>query len=94
MAKLLIQCFVCAFVLQCHIDAVALNEQKSSGISVAVIGAGPSGLASAKYALEHGLDVTIFEQSNDIGGIWQYTDRIGKNRFGVQIHTAMYKNLR
>lgn len=96
MAKLLIQWLVCAFVLQSHIDAVSLDETsgKARKISVAVIGAGPSGMASAKYAIEHGLDVTVYEQSNDLGGIWQYTDRIGKNRFGVKIHTAMYKNLR
>ena len=37
---------------------------------VCIIGAGPSGLNSAKYALENGLLPTIFEKSNEIGGLW------------------------
>ena len=38
--------------------------------SVAIIGAGPSGLAAGKVLLEDGFDVTIFDRQNTIGGIW------------------------
>jgi dimethylaniline monooxygenase (N-oxide forming) len=41
-----------------------------TGKRVAIIGAGPAGLTSAKYALENGLLPTIFEKSNDVGGLW------------------------
>jgi dimethylaniline monooxygenase (N-oxide forming) len=39
-------------------------------LSVAVIGAGPAGLAAAKAALEAGLRPTVFEPSLSPGGIW------------------------
>ncbi|MEM6811008.1 MAG: NAD(P)-binding domain-containing protein [Pseudomonadota bacterium] len=37
---------------------------------IAIIGAGPAGLVSAKECLEAGLDVTVFERQNKIGGLW------------------------
>ncbi len=37
--------------------------------TVAIVGAGPSGLAAAKSAKEAGLDVTVFEKNKDIGGL-------------------------
>lgn len=37
---------------------------------VAVIGAGPSGIACARYLLLHGAEVTVFERHVDIGGQW------------------------
>ena len=38
--------------------------------SVAVLGAGPSGLAAAKALLEHGLHPVIFEAATGTGGMW------------------------
>ena len=43
------------------------------GARVAVIGAGPSGLAAAKHALEAGFDVTVFEAGAVLGGQWHTT---------------------
>jgi dimethylaniline monooxygenase (N-oxide forming) len=40
---------------------------------VAVIGAGPSGLAAARYAVEAGFDVTVFEAADRLGGQWYTT---------------------
>ena len=40
---------------------------------VAVIGAGPSGLVAARFALGAGFDVTVFEASDDLGGQWHTT---------------------
>ena len=40
------------------------------GARVAVIGAGPSGLAAAKHALEAGFEPTVFEASDALGGQW------------------------
>lgn len=41
---------------------------------VAIIGAGVSGLTSAKYALEYGLKPIVFEKSPQISGLWSARD--------------------
>ena len=40
------------------------------GARIAIVGAGPSGLAAAKHALEAGFDVVVFEASDALGGQW------------------------
>ncbi|CAL1288410.1 unnamed protein product [Larinioides sclopetarius] len=40
--------------------------------TVAVIGAGSSGLAAIKSCKEEGIDVVCFEKTNRIGGLWHY----------------------
>ena len=48
---------------------------KSGGqIRVAVIGAGASGITSAKCLLEEGIEPVVFEQSSEIGGVWKYAE--------------------
>ena len=42
----------------------------SRGARVAVIGAGPGGLVSAKHAIAAGFEVSVFEASDDLGGQW------------------------
>lgn len=43
--------------------------------SVAVIGAGISGVSTAAHLLLAGLDVTVFERSGDVGGVWVFDPR-------------------
>ena len=50
---------------------------------VAIIGAGASGIISAKLFLDKGFDVTIFEKTDSIAGVWNYTEQ-----------GALYKSLR
>jgi dimethylaniline monooxygenase (N-oxide forming) len=38
--------------------------------TVAVVGAGPSGLVAAKVLMDDGFDVTIFDRHKQLGGIW------------------------
>jgi dimethylaniline monooxygenase (N-oxide forming) len=49
--------------------------QKQIGVlmtkSVAIIGAGPAGITSAKTALECDLNPTVFERASMIGGLWK-----------------------
>src|SRR3954452_22895863 len=44
-----------------------------AGARIAIVGAGPSGIVAAKYALEAGFDVTVFEASGGLGGQWDTT---------------------
>ncbi|NXW87189.1 FMO1 monooxygenase, partial [Alopecoenas beccarii] len=47
---------------------------------VAVVGAGVSGLTATKCCLDEGLEPTCFERSEDIGGLWRYTEHIEASR--------------
>lgn len=77
-----------------QIHGAAVKSEKKSVLNVAVIGAGTSGLCSAKNSIAQGHKVTVYEQSEQIGGIWHYTDKTGKDKYGIKIHTAMYQGLR
>lgn len=47
---------------------------------VAIIGAGPSGLAAAKFlrAEEYFDTIDVFEQQSEVGGVWHYTPSSGE----------------
>ncbi|XP_075229097.1 uncharacterized protein LOC142328861 [Lycorma delicatula] len=69
-----------------------MNDKK-----VAVIGGGAAGLCAARHCtapvgVEGG--VTVFEQSSQLGGTWVYTEETNIDRYGIPVHTSMYKNLR
>ncbi|POI28649.1 hypothetical protein CIB84_007601, partial [Bambusicola thoracicus] len=57
---------------------------------VAVVGAGISGLAATKCCLEEGLEPTCFEQSEDIGGLWRYTEKPEEGR--ASIYRTVFTN--
>lgn len=42
-------------------------------LSIAVIGAGVSGIGSARVFIEKGYDVTVYEASDKLGGVWAKT---------------------
>ncbi|KAI6204831.1 Dimethylaniline monooxygenase [N-oxide-forming] [Aphelenchoides besseyi] len=48
---------------------------------VAVIGAGVSGLPSARWGLQYGHDVVVFEATDSIGGLWNY--KADETEFGT-----------
>lgn len=47
--------------------------------SVAVIGAGISGVSSAAHLLKHGFEVVVFERSDVAGGVWHFDPRADKD---------------
>ncbi|GAB0095738.1 Flavin-containing monooxygenase [Sergentomyia squamirostris] len=63
-------------------------------MKVCVIGAGAGGLSAAKHSLEAGLEVVVFEKSDEIGGMWVYREETGKYKYGLDIHTSNYRGLR
>ena len=66
----------------------------SSTKSVCVIGAGPSGLCALRHLKDKFSKVVAFEQGDQLGGLWVYTDKTGQDDDGVLVHSSMYKNLR
>lgn len=61
---------------------------------VAIIGGGFSGLYSLKHALSQGLDATLYESSDDIGGVWNYRENIPggvwRNAYATSSKTFMH----
>ncbi|KAI7746876.1 hypothetical protein M8C21_018037 [Ambrosia artemisiifolia] len=72
----------------------------TNSLNVAVIGAGVSGLVTARELLRQNHRVTVFEKSNQIGGTWVYNDQVevdncldlDPNR--TIVHSSIYKSLR
>lgn len=62
-------------------------------MKVAVIGAGCGGLCAAKNSIEAGLDVVVFEQTDQIGGTWVYREETSLDQFGLPVHSSMYQGL-
>jgi trimethylamine monooxygenase len=67
---------------------------------IAVIGAGPSGLAqlgafqSAKGKGDKDIpEIVCFEKQSKWGGLWNYTWRTGLDEYGEPVHGSMYRNL-
>jgi trimethylamine monooxygenase len=71
-----------------------MNEKR-----VAIIGAGPSGLAALRAfesARRKGADIpelVCYERQGDVGGIWNYTWRTGTDEYGEPVHASMYRYL-
>ncbi len=62
---------------------------------VCVIGAGAAGLIAIRHIKDDStLDGCVFEQSETVGGIWNYTDSTGTNKYGLPVHSTAYKGLR
>lgn len=82
-------------MIQLNGDVVTIDSAENGHpLSIGIIGAGPAGLISAKHAIAYGYTVTIYEKSDDLGGTWLLTENMGKNKYGGNIHTAMYDGLR
>lgn len=62
-------------------------------MKLAIIGGGVSGLAAIRRGIEFGCEVTCFEQTDKVGGTWNYIPEVGKDKYGLDIHSSMYKGL-
>ncbi|XP_018577223.1 flavin-containing monooxygenase FMO GS-OX-like 2 [Anoplophora glabripennis] len=63
-------------------------------MKIAIIGAGPAGLAALKYSIDEGHDCVSYEKSGKVGGLWNYSDNTEVDEFGLPIHSSMYYGLK
>ncbi|KAL3536995.1 hypothetical protein ACH5RR_000361 [Cinchona calisaya] len=68
-------------------------------LKVAVIGAGVSGLVTARELQREGQEVVVYEKSDQIGGIWVYNPKVEADQLGLDpnrkiVHSSLYDSLR
>lgn len=51
-----------------HNQPQALSQQPSNGHRIAIIGAGPAGIAACAQLLKNGFSITLFESTDRVGG--------------------------
>lgn len=72
-----------------HCDFSVIDQWKMSRhaeFDVAVIGAGISGIATAKCLLDDKFKIVVYEKTSHIGGLWHFTE----DGYGVMSFTHMY----
>ncbi|MYD99577.1 MAG: NAD(P)-binding protein [Gammaproteobacteria bacterium] len=66
-------------------------------VRVSVIGAGAAGLVATHELRLEGHEATVFEQSDRLGGLWNYTDEVEDDPLGQRptrrVHTSLYESL-
>ena len=73
-------------VYQRGLDRPPAGPNMRGAKRVAVIGAGASGLSAAKYLLQSGFDVSVFEIGSQIGGMWCYQNDSGMSSAYRTLH--------
>nr|XP_027070952.1 flavin-containing monooxygenase FMO GS-OX2-like isoform X2 [Coffea arabica]XP_027072111.1 flavin-containing monooxygenase FMO GS-OX2-like [Coffea arabica] len=68
-------------------------------LKVAVIGAGVSGLLTARELQKEGQQIVVYEKSNQIGGLWVYDPEVETDPLGLDpnrriVHSSIYDSLR
>ncbi|KAK2407362.1 Flavin-binding monooxygenase family protein [Trifolium repens] len=68
-------------------------------VKVAVIGAGVSGLVTAKELQQEGHNVVVFEKNNRVGGTWVYDPKADSDPLSIDptrksVHSSVYHSLR
>lgn len=55
---------------------------------VCIIGAAASGLPSIKACLEQGLEPVCFERTDDIGGVWRFSEKVDEKGSIMQYESS------
>ncbi|KAI5729235.1 hypothetical protein M8J76_000488 [Diaphorina citri] len=73
-----------------------VQDKTSPTLHIGVIGGGAGGLTATKRLTEpgSGFTCTTFEQTDNVGGTWVYTEQTGRDQYGLPVHSSMYKSLK
>lgn len=52
----------------------SVADQEPAKRRCAIVGAGVSGLPSARWAKEYGFEPTVFELRDNVGGLWYFQE--------------------
>lgn len=61
-----------SYVSDAYLDRMRPDQPAPCGKKAAVIGSGPAGIVAAFVLAQTGVDVTVFEQRSEIGGVMRY----------------------
>ncbi|PWN50984.1 FAD/NAD(P)-binding domain-containing protein [Violaceomyces palustris] len=87
LVSLIYQC-VQVLIFYCFAPRLPSQRPRQKPLGhVAVIGAGITGVSTASHLIGHGFEVTLFEASSEIGGIWSRVNSTS----GLQINSIMYR---
>ncbi|KAJ8767610.1 hypothetical protein K2173_018168 [Erythroxylum novogranatense] len=75
------------------------SENSVNILHVAVIGAGASGLLTARELRREGHKVVVFDKGDEVGGTWVYTTQVETDLLGLDqnrdtVHSSAYESLR
>ncbi|XP_055596845.1 uncharacterized protein LOC129746927 [Uranotaenia lowii] len=59
-----------------------------------IVGGGVGGVVCARHVAATGGQVVVYEQMARTGGTWVYSDEVGLDRDGIEVHTSLYEGLR
>lgn len=72
------------------------KSNSTSKRSVCIIGAGAAGICALRHFTDH-VDhfnpIVCYEQIDNVGGTWNYTEQTGIDKYGLPIHSSMYRDL-
>lgn len=84
---------ICSLLCILNVFRLISSEKTIERKKIVIVGAGASGLCAARHAISQGFDVTVFEQTQNVGGTWVYTDRTGNDDYGLPSLGTVYKSL-
>ncbi|KAF2596397.1 hypothetical protein F2Q68_00007160 [Brassica cretica] len=84
------------------VSVTSSEASRNRSKKVCVIGAGPSGLVSARELRKEGHKVVVMEQNNDVGGQWLYQPNVKEEdplgsvptNGALKVHSSIYSSLR
>ncbi len=74
-------------------SAQKLDAHDARRKRIAVIGAGPAGLVTAKTLIQRGADVVVYERGNAVGGTWRWGAENGRQFLYKNLHINTSKRL-